>query len=401
MSDTKKMKKKVKPAEAVESSLMHTAEDYPGLPMWPATLILARDADNARQSMNPDLLEELEKNIESEGLLEPIGLRFLSSKDDPLTAEDRELLGLDAGLDEDPEEYAVLTYGFRRFAAVCNIMHRSPEKFPDGIPYVPVRGSHKDALFSNLNENIARSDLSPGELAARLHYLRYDQGLSIADITARVPFSKQYVQMLIRIKQEASETLWAAFYEGKVSYDVARQILGVAAPEGGDTAALQEKALKAALKKFEAKEEAGKQSTLGTAAAVAEAAGGTSKPKGKEIVEKIHSLTSDEESDYDKGARCALEWALGKRSRIPLKPTSKDAGPVLPPKKKKAEKKAKKVKAEGEEGAVEATEPKVIKPKGAKSPAAAESAAPAKVGAKKGRAAVPPPPPAGKKKRPS
>lgn len=398
MSDKKKkLKKPVKPAAATEESttLLHSAEDYPGLPLWPATLIVARDADNARKSMDPEELEDLEKNIESEGLLEPIGLRILSSKTDPLSADDRELLGLDED-DEEPEQYAVATYGFRRFAAICNIIHRCPEKFADGIPYIPVRGNRKDSLFSNLNENIARSSLTPGELADRLHGLRYDEGLSTADIVARVPFTKQYVQMLIRIKHEASEDLWNAFYEGKVSYDTARQILGVTAPEGGDVEALQAKALNAALKKFEAKSEAGKQSTSGTAAAVAEASGGIAKPKGKEIVEKIHSLTSDEESDYEKGARCALEWALGKRSRIPLKPTSKDVGPVLPPKKKKGEKKPKKSK-DAEPTGDEDTP--VVK---AKKGPPKKGAAPATAGGSKKKGRVPPPPTtSSKKKRPS
>lgn len=283
------------------------------MPKIPFNLILADEEQNAREVV--DGIEALAEDIKANGLLEPLGVKIVRKP--KLTAEERELLDLGEG-DPDPAYIGRLTYGYRRYYAIQHLRDEDVNSFKD-VSFVPDEGNDLDSVFKNLNENIARKDLTPGELADVFYKLKHNLGQSIDDICAQVPvYSKAYIQGLISLRKRLTQDAWEPFHAGELTYDVAREI----AKAGG--AEKQKGVLKAVQKA--AKSQAGKKKQRGvkaTAKAATKKAQGKSeavpRPSLKEVraMAKKYEDEKDLDKQYNKGAFYALQWVLGDRKRLP------------------------------------------------------------------------------------
>ena len=285
-------------------------------PVFPLGAILAIDDNNARKLYDDKDIVELAETIAENGLKEPIGLRVLASKDLEWGEVELEAMGIeDAG--DAPDHVGVLDYGFRRVYALQHLEEEQPKAFKKhgfdkGIPFVPSQSTDEEAKFDNLIENIIRKDLTPAELAESFHNLRYEDNIAVADISSKVKLSKGYIQGLIKLRKDLCEEAWEAFFNGDITYDVAREVLGA-----GKDEAEQIKVLKAALRATQNQD--GKKKKRGARKAAREASGGTVKPSVKELRAKLEDDYSDPKNHYEQGVANTLEWVLGERKRLPKK----------------------------------------------------------------------------------
>lgn len=333
-------KKKSKPSGAKTNNepevlCANNADHYGEQPLYPVHLIVVNDSKNARKNYDDEEMESLVESILKVGLLEPIGIEIV---DDPSEITEAEAEQLALGDDVELDDYGRIVYGYRRLRAVRIIMERHPGQFDDGVPYMRTTfGAETERTLMNLAENLGRVDLLPAEAAEQFAALK-EGGLSVATIASRVGKTRQYVSFLVKIKKEASEELWAAFSDGTLSFDVVRKIMSLQAEEGDAeaTAKLQARALKKALKVAE--EHDGKDRKAGVSDAVEEAATGSTKPKGREINEKLDAVMEQESTEYLQGVVAALNWVTGRKTRLALKPST---GRVKKPSPAKASKRAK------------------------------------------------------------
>ncbi len=285
------------------------------MPMIPFDLILADDDANARQIV--DGIEELAQDIKANGLLEPIGIKVVSQPS--LTEDERELLDLE----DDPAYIGRLTYGFRRYYAIQVLRDDDPASFKE-VPFVPDEGNDLDSTFKNLNENIARKDLNPGELADAFYKLKHNLGQSIDDICAKIPvYSKAYIQGLISLRKRLTQDAWEEFHGGSLTYDVAREIAKAGSADK------QKDVLKAVQKVSSTQE--GKKKKRGVKK---EAQAASKKAQGKEdaavrpslkdvrVMAKKYESEKDLDKQYNKGVHYALQWVMGDRKRLPNLKTS-------------------------------------------------------------------------------
>jgi len=314
MSD-KKAPKAAQTTEATPSGVQ---------PTMPRNRILVITEDNARNDMGD--ISALAEDIAINGLLEPVGVQIIENPE--LTEEQRKLLGVKAS---DKVPYVGrLVFGFRRMAAIDKNRKKDPDFYED-VPYVVVSGDNTDVAFANLNENIARKNLSPAELAERFSLLREEMKVSPETIAERVKtLSAPYIRGLISLKKKLTEKPWEAFKAGKLTYDVAREIA-----KAGDEDA-QNAALEAALEVVDGQE--GSKKKRGVRQAAAKSAEKTRESRGegggersavlrpgikdlKAELEKRTEAAGEKPSNYDQGVLRTLEFCLGQRKRIPnLKP---------------------------------------------------------------------------------
>lgn len=290
-------------------------------PVIPFNRILAVDTDNARHDLGD--ITALAADIAVNGLMEPIGVRVIENPE--LSDEERALLGVEDG--EKVPYVGRLVFGFRRYHAIEK-NRASDADFYSEVPFVAVQGDEQDVLFANLNENIARKNLTPAELAERFYTMRDELSISPEVIAERVKtLSGTYIRGLITLKKKLCEQAWDAFQAGKLTYDVAREIQKAGSEES------QLAALEAALGAMEGQE--GSKKKKGVKKAAAEAAEAANEAKGeassgersavlrpgikdiKAELEKRMESGGEKPSIYEQGVLRTLEWVLGSRKRIP------------------------------------------------------------------------------------
>lgn len=338
--------------------------------LFPYVNILARDADNVRQTSMGDI-QELSESIVRNGLLEPIGILLIEKPtSDDISAEDLEMMGLE----EIPDQVGILRYGFRRYAAIGLALAEDENLFSEGVPVVFLAADADEVtgVAQNISENLDRENITPGELAERLSVMA--ETMAPADIAARIGRSPTYVSGLLRLKKQLIEDAWNEFYGGSLSFDVAnviaksgRDAAKEAKEEGEDKdtqTAANEKAQKSALKRALAalaSVKDGAKNKRGVKAA-AEGGEGSPRPSKKKIADQLSSLKrlkKTEKTPEIKAVIAALEWVTGEKADMPFegapepeaeKPAKKEkAAPAKKGKPAKATKPAKKAKAVKEE----------------------------------------------------
>lgn len=296
--------------------------------LFPFELILARDEDNVRQ-VSIGNIEDLATSIRTKGLLHPIGISVIENPtSDDLTEEDLEIMGLE----EMPDRVGILRYGFRRFYAIAEIRSEDSSFFEDGVPVTQLGKDADDftGAVQNITENLDREQITPGELAERLSLLA-EGGKSATEIAERINRSVTYVSGLLRLKKNLIDEAFEAFFEGALTYDVARVVSDqgrAAAKEvkeaGGDKdeqQAANAKAQRSALKRAQAaleKVTEGSTKKLGVKAAAQ--GDGPTKPSKKVLTEKVEELSAlkgESRTPEVKAVLAALEWVLGTRASCP------------------------------------------------------------------------------------
>jgi transcriptional regulator with XRE-family HTH domain len=172
------------------------------------------------EAMEPKALGSLQSNIETEGLLTPLTIAKVG------------------------KQY-VLVSGFRRHACitmirdgkVVNESSKYADIFPGGKVPVVVLSEVDDALttkqnfaIANIIENMQREDLKPYERSQAIAQLcgkdteKGELGLSQTAAAERTGMTQAYVSMLFNINKKASEKVFAAFAEGNLSVEQARDL---------------------------------------------------------------------------------------------------------------------------------------------------------------------------------
>lgn len=101
-----------------------------------------------------------------------------------------------------------LVAGFRRFTAATALGWTH-------IACVVQEMDEVDAFIANLEENVQRENLSPGEIADRCIFLREEHELEGGDIATRLHLSKSYINNLMRMAEGLHKEIWAVARSGR------------------------------------------------------------------------------------------------------------------------------------------------------------------------------------------
>lgn len=175
---------------------------------WNPRKTMSRVGAEGSATEGVDTLKHLAESIAKEGLLQPL------------------VVHMDG-------EHVVLVAGFRRYAA-CKMAKVQT------VPVSVIPGDRTHARAANLIENLSREDLTAAEVAEGLYRMKKETKLSGRKIAARVGLSVPYVAKLLKIRENASEELWAVFVEGKVTANDAIAAIKKAGSDGDQIAALLE-----------------------------------------------------------------------------------------------------------------------------------------------------------------
>lgn len=161
----------------------------------------------------PELVQ-LADSIKSQGMLEPIGVRFLKN----------------GAVD--------VIYGMRRALACAFNRARMGEKFPDMIEAKVFDGklSNADLIFMALTENEDRDDQSPIDKAMTYRKLNKEEGLSPEEIAAKIKRSSQYVRDYIKLLDKSLEDKRMAIHCGDMSIDRALKLFAMRKTSGNNNA---------------------------------------------------------------------------------------------------------------------------------------------------------------------
>jgi ParB/RepB/Spo0J family partition protein len=153
-----------------------------------------------------------------------------------------------------------LISGYRRFAAVCSLGWESV-----AVKLASVEGKDAEEVdrkidLINLLENTARADLTPPEMASRLHDLCI-RGYEKKVLVGATGLSKSHVDNLIRLKANLTAELWSLFAKGgEKGYEVAKYLRLASLPPQDQMATLiaeSEKPIKEPKEPKESKEPKG------------------------------------------------------------------------------------------------------------------------------------------------
>lgn len=156
------------------------------------------DTRNPRKHIDPSDLAELQADIESNGLISPIGVRKRNAT-----------------------EYTLI-YGQRRLMACKNLGMES-------IPAIVHNVDAKQALVMMISENLSRSNILPGEESRAVLELRKSSNLSTKDIAKSFGKSVQWVASRLRIGA-FSDHLIAWLNEGRLSIADCLQLAKIEEP---------------------------------------------------------------------------------------------------------------------------------------------------------------------------
>lgn len=291
--------------------------------------ITVDETRNARKVYDESGIKSLAHAIKTEGLLNPVTVQVT-------TDEDRE-----AGI---TTPY-VLVAGYRRMRA-----HKILEATSIKATILDPDAKPLDSALINLSENLNRENLSTYEVASGCVYIRDTFGLKGEQIAARVKgmrdddkgLSKSHVNNLMRIYTNLEESIkeeWKnrgekatvpnllKLLEGTEDHSDQIYAWDVFKTRGKFPWDLTEEGTDEGEREGEDEEEDNK-----------EAAPALRARNAKDIAAAIPLVRKSEASDeWKKGAIAALEWACGKRQRIPgLAEATSDADKAKSKKAKKA-----------------------------------------------------------------
>jgi len=101
-----------------------------------------------------------------------------------------------------------LVAGFRRYTAAQALGWTH-------IACVVAAMDDLDAYLANLEENVQRENLSPGEIADRCLFLKEEHDMEGGDIASRLHLSKSYVNNLMRLAKELHPDIWKICRSGR------------------------------------------------------------------------------------------------------------------------------------------------------------------------------------------
>ena len=145
-------------------------------------------------------LNGLKESIEEEGLLQNVGVWQPPGKD-----------------------YYVLSFGFRRHAAIGLIREQDP-LFMDDITCAVVGGGLSDAQSTNLIENIKRQNLNHADLAARLGDMYVNRGMKEIEIAKKVGLSQPQVSNLVAVSLKCIPAVLQALKKGWVNLATTKKL---------------------------------------------------------------------------------------------------------------------------------------------------------------------------------
>jgi ParB family transcriptional regulator, chromosome partitioning protein len=163
-----------------------------------------------RTHFDPERLAELAQAIKSQGIIEPLIVRF-------------------TGADGSGRQPYQLIAGERRLRAARLV---GLERVPALLRELDDRGALEMALV----ENLAREELNPVEEGRALARLNQDFGQSHDDIAARIGKSRPYVSNAIRLL-ELPESVLDLIARGKLTVGQARPLLALASADAQIAAA--------------------------------------------------------------------------------------------------------------------------------------------------------------------
>lgn len=108
----------------------------------------------------------------------------------------------------DGEGRFMLVAGFRRHSAAVSLGWTH-------IACVVQEMDDVEAYLANLEENVQRENLSPGEIADRCLFLKEEHDMEGADIANRLHLSKSYVNNLMRLAKELHKDIWKIARSGR------------------------------------------------------------------------------------------------------------------------------------------------------------------------------------------
>lgn len=175
-----------------------------------------------RKNFSPDDLEELAQSIQTYGILQPLVVRKKNDRYELIVGERRLRAAKIAGLSE--------------------------------VPAIVRDAESQEQIELALLENIQRRDLNPIEEAIAYRRLIDEFNLTLEDLAKRIGKSRPVISNMMRILQ-LPEDMQKALIDGKISYSIARVLVGLNPDE---QRALFSKAVKNHLTVFDVEQEAKK-----------------------------------------------------------------------------------------------------------------------------------------------